>query len=344
MPIIDGNFVSVFKINNTPILPPVITEDLRKQITEIREICRSKEEKLKQRKDSLNQAKKKEEEEGRCSSANSYVVSSPFFPVSELPEANEVSSDNRTESSDKETIIDGSLTIQSESLMADDESEKESKNAQNSFDKESTIFEKNEPEIKMQLRDLIDKQKNEYVTAMKHLKMKFLTEQNALLHQLQNQMHNHSTPMTNNSFIMTEDEEFAEFKSDLHSSSERTLTNESDIKSKAATKINALCRGYLTRRLMKTSCVQERVKNILDTLHYIRNIEKHHSGSKILRDDLLKQKLFMYLQGDLYRINDIFINYSTKEKMKIIRTDRESRLKRIMLRNEEMLNDTIQTI
>jgi hypothetical protein len=331
---------------------------LKKQIEDIRKICREKEEKFKQRKDALNLAK---QEENRCSSSHSYTISNPFFPVSQLPEANELSSD-RTESSDKDTIIDGSLTLQSEILDEElqqqeeeehNTSEKESKNAQNSIDKRLNESIK-QPQVnrqQFQLKDLIDKQKEEYVLAMDLLKRKFASEQHSLLAQLQSQMQNlTSTPMTNTSMVsneLTEDEEFAEFKQDLHSNSagEKTLVNETDRKiTNAATVINAYVRGYLVRRLMKTSLVQERVKNILETVQYIRNIEKHRSGSPILKNNILKKKLFMYLQGDLYRVYEIFIHYSTKEKMRMIAADRDSLQKTVYERNMDYLNCSVQTI
>ncbi|KAG5679149.1 hypothetical protein PVAND_008740 [Polypedilum vanderplanki] len=354
----NGKFVSYFKINGTPILPPVISPEFRNLIQEIKVKCKEIEEKLQKRLEYYEA--KKEEEKSRCSSAHSYTISNPVFPVSQLPEASELSSDNKTES-DKETIIDTSLTMQSEAQ--DDEtkeqpeehdelnmSKKETKNAQNSFEKQSTPNIFDQSHIKQQLRYLIDRQKREYLKTMDDLKRKFAAEQHGLLENIQSIMQNvTSTPMTNTSIALTEDEEFAEFKNNLHNSGgikvgEKTLINETDLKIKAATTINAYARGYLVRRLMKTKFVQERVKNILETVKYIQNIEKHRSGTPILRNDTLKKKLFSYLQSDLYRVYDIFINYSIKEKMRLIAADRAAHNKTVFEGNQDYLNCSIQTI
>ena len=64
------------------------------------------EEKIKQRKDLLNYSRKAEEE--RCSSANSYTISNPVFPISQLPEVLD-----KTDS-DKDTINEDASSIQTE--------------------------------------------------------------------------------------------------------------------------------------------------------------------------------------------------------------------------------------
>ena len=289
-----------------------------------------KEEKIKHRKDLLNYSMKAEEE--RCSSANSYTISNPVFAVSQLPEALDQTD------SDEETINEDTSSIQTEfnegERLADNN--QKLKKEQNSCD----LF---RPDLKDQMKSLIEKQKEEYLKTMNVLKRKFIVEQQQLFTKLQNNMQNlTSTPLTNNSINLTEDEEFIEFQTCLQSfdktESEKTLVNEADQKNKAATKITAFARGYLIRRLIKTIYVQELIKNIQDTLHFVFSLNQNKFGGSPVQDILLKTKLFKQLQSDLHRFNDIFHQYSTKEKMRIIANDREFRRRKIVEKRMEYLN------
>ncbi|XP_070507396.1 centriolar coiled-coil protein of 110 kDa [Chironomus tepperi] len=322
----NNQFVSIFKIKNKPIIPPLITEGLRQEILDIRNQCKMKEEKIKQRKDLVNYSRKAEEE--RCSSANSYTISNPVFPVSQLPEAFDKAD------SDKETINEDASSIQTE--FNEEQRAKETEFNQNSCE----LF---RPDLKNQMKNLIDKQKQEYLKTMNVLKNKFIVEQQQLFMKLQNDMKNlTSTPLTNNSINLTEDEEFTEFQTCLQSfdktGSEKTLINEVDQKKKAATKINAYARGYFVRRLIKTIYVQELIKNIQDTLHFVFSLNQHKLGGSPVQDILLKTKLFKQLQSDLHRFNDIFHQYSAKERMRIIANDREFRRRKIVEKRMEYLN------
>jgi len=289
------------------------------------------EEKIKQRKDLLNYSRRAEEE--RCSSANSYTISNPVFPVSQLPEVLD-----KTDS-DKDTINEDASSIQTEF----NEEQKAEETHCNQDQKQQNSYELFRPDLKDQMKSLIDKQKEEYLKTMNVLKKKFIVEQQQLFMNLQNNMQNlTSTPLTNNSINLTEDEEFTEFQTCLQSfdktESEKTLVNEVDQKNKAATKINAFARGYLVRRLIKTIYVQELIKSIQDTLQFVFSLNQHKFGGSPVQDILLKTKLFKQLQSDLHRFNDIFHQYSTKEKMRIITNDREFRRKQIAEKRMEYLN------
>lgn len=298
---------------------------------DIRNRCKMKEEKIKQRKDLLNYSRKAEEE--RCSSANSYTISNPVFTISQLPEALD-----KTDS-DKETINEDASSIKTE--FNDEPRAKESDS--NETYKHQNSCELFRPVLKDQMKSLIDRQKEEYLKTMNVLRKKFVIEQQQLFIKLQNNMQNlTSTPLTNNSINLTEDEEFTEFQTCLQSfdktGSEKTLVNETDQNNKAASKINAFVRGYLVRRLIKTIYVQELIKSIQDTLHFVFSLNQHKLGGSPVQDILLKTKLFKQLQSDLHRFNDIFHQYSTKERMRIISNDREFRRKKIVEKRMEYLN------
>ncbi|CAG9799341.1 unnamed protein product [Chironomus riparius] len=325
-------FVSIFKIKNKPILAPLISEELRQKILDIRNQCKMKEEKIKQKKDMLNYSMKAEEE--RCSSANSYTISNPVFAVSQLPEALD-----KTDS-DKETINEDTSSIQTE--FNEEQGERQTDNNQK-LKTEQNSCDLFQLDLKEHMKDLIERQKEEYLKTMNVLKRKFIVEQQKLFTKLQNNMHNlTSTPLTNNSINITEDEEFAEFQTCLQSfektESEKTLVNEADQKNKAATKITALARGYLIRRLIKTIYVQELIKSIQDTLHFVFSLNQHKLCGSPVQDILLKTKLFKQLQSDLHRFNDIFHQYSTKERMRIISNDRDFRRRKIVEKRMEYLN------
>lgn len=107
---------------------------------------------------------------------------------------------------------------------------------------------------------------------------------------------------------------------------------------RAATIINAYSRGFLTRRLMKTVCVQEHIRNIGETLRFVLSLDNHEINGSPLQNVLLKAKLFRQLQGDLYKFNEIFTQYSTEERLKIISSDRELHLKNATEDNNKNLS------
>lgn len=325
-------------------------------------MCKEKEEQRDKKLKEIELFEKDEELEHRCGSANSYTISNPIFSQDILPKANELisSSDERTESSDKETIIDGSITIQSIEEDEQHHSEKELKDAQNEFDKRSVTtsssvfddFQPNEDKMKIELKKLSDKQKAEHLKVMELLYRKFATERHQLVEKLQSKskmlLPQTSTPLNSSSisFVNTEDEEFEEFQTCLQNSenAEKTLVNETDLRERAATKINACARGFLLRRLMRTIYVQQHIKNITETLQFVLSLNDNHKTSNPIQDQILKTKLFKQLQRDLYRFSEIFNKYLIKEKMKIIADDRAIRIKNLIQKNREILECSFQTI
>lgn len=173
----------------------------------------------------------------------SYTLSSPIFDSDMLPKIISIESSE----SDKETVIDGPISLLSmESEIDDNAADKSSKDLRNEIDKISTTPTPSlcesviEPQVNNQLKNLIEKQKLEYLKAMEALKSKFTSEQQDLLTCLQtNLVPITSTPLNNNSILTcaTDDEDFTEFKTCLQSQSqsqesieEKTIVNDHDAK------------------------------------------------------------------------------------------------------------------
>lgn len=221
---------------------------MRQEIIQIRELVRAKElklQKLKEEKDSKNLAKLQKDEADRISAMGprrlSYTLTDGqnIFDSTVLPKISVDSSE-----SDKNTVIDGSL----QSIITDfDENanDKSSKDLKNEIDKmsitsaSSVYQEVIEPQVNLKLKDLIERQKQEYLAAMDQLKHKFTSEQ----HELLTNFHSNfvtSTPLNSsvlyNSVEETSDDEFTAFKTALQSQSfnaeEKTLVNDDDAKVK----------------------------------------------------------------------------------------------------------------
>lgn len=200
---------------------------------------------LKEEKDRLNLAKQseKDEDESDCLRPRrlSYTLTSPIFESDMLPRISADSSE-----SDKDTVVDGPASMQSiQSITSDFDgnlSNKSEKDLRNEIDKRSTtpassIYEEFiEPQVNTHLRDLIEKQKQEYLVAMETLKNKFTNEQEDLMVALQSNMLITSTPLNSSmaESVRTEDEDFTAFKTALQSQSlsleEKTIVNDEDAK------------------------------------------------------------------------------------------------------------------
>jgi hypothetical protein len=318
---------------------------LRIEIAEIRQLCRDKEQKNLE-----NEAKKKESQDFlNKSRRDSYTLSSPIFNPSELPSIPTPDNDDNY-SSGKDTVV-GPASLPSEVEETPINTTKETNYTElTDVEKQSVTsnsYEFFQPQIKQELKDLIDKQKSEYLRTMEELKRKFASEQQNLLARLQsNLQHYTSTPLTNNSFMAneTEDENYEQFQTCLQSSGEKTIVNETDRKQRAATIITAHAKSYLVRRLMKTIYVEEIIRNIQDTLHFVLSLNEDSGRSSPMQDLLLKTKLFHQLQSDLYRFNDVFLKFSPRERIKIIAADRELRRKKLSEHNHESLDLSFQAI
>lgn len=207
------------------------------EIKLIREQVREKEAKLKKERENI--ATKVGTPVNR---RGSYTLTSPIFTSSELRKIS-----NETSDSDKDTVVDGLLSATPK--FDSSATEKSSKDLKNEIDRSqhqhrqtappppdcrpvsapaiyhSTVA----PEVNNKLKDLIEKQKQEYLRAMNALKNKFTTEQDDLLMNLQSIPYT-STPLNNSTW--TDDDDFTEFKTCLQSQSieEKTVVNDHDAK------------------------------------------------------------------------------------------------------------------
>lgn len=105
--------------------------------------------------------------------------------------------------------------------------------------------------------------------------------------------------------------------------------------------INSHVRGFLTRRLLRTFHVQENIRNIKETIQIVLNFGDIRNSP--VQNVHLKTKLFRQLQSDLYNLNETFTHLSTKEKMKIIASDRLLREKMKSSFEKKKLLSTVST-
>ncbi|XP_062537535.1 uncharacterized protein LOC134205885 isoform X2 [Armigeres subalbatus] len=106
---------------------------------------------------------------------------------------------------------------------------------------------------------------------------------------------------------------------------EKPSNKQTLIRHNAASLINAYARGYLTRRLFQTEHVQKMVQVIRDTLLFV--LDLHHEKRHPVRspaDLQLKRTLLQQLTSACYQLHGVFFETSAKERMAIIRRDRET--------------------
>jgi hypothetical protein len=157
----------------------------------------------------------------------SYTLTSPIFDSNLLPK---ISADTSESDSD----LDEDLSI----------SNKSEKDVRNEIDKRSTSTYENFFEIQNSnhLKNLIEKQKHEYLVALEALRNKFTNEQNNLMIDLKGNLLTTSTPLNSSISPSTEDEEFTAFKTALQSQSfsfeEKTILNEEDVQVTFTIKFN----------------------------------------------------------------------------------------------------------
>lgn len=176
--------------------------------------------------------------------SGSYILLSPVFGSNILPNADSESTDKENPLENPEENVDVIYQLQPlQSEASKCEIDKSSKDLKNEIDKRastpasvySSVY---EPQVSNQLRQLIDKQKMEYLKAMEVLKQKFTEEQQQLLTDLETSIAPiTSTPLNNNSIITIttdDDEDFTDFKTCLQSQSqsieEKTIVNDYDAK------------------------------------------------------------------------------------------------------------------
>ncbi|KAG4079122.1 hypothetical protein HA402_001093 [Bradysia odoriphaga] len=104
---------------------------------------------------------------------------------------------------------------------------------------------------------------------------------------------------------------------------------------RAANKINAFVRGYLTRRLFKTEQVQKVIKTIRDSLYLV--IDLHFEDTDVdvesVADIQMKHNLLQQLESNRYNLSHIFVTKTPAEQMAMIARDRQIMINRLVKSN-----------
>ncbi|XP_035195049.1 centriolar coiled-coil protein of 110 kDa isoform X2 [Oxyura jamaicensis] len=98
-------------------------------------------------------------------------------------------------------------------------------------------------------------------------------------------------------------------------------------------KITAVAKGFLTRRLLQTEKLKHLKQTVKDTMEFIRNFQSEaplKRGSVSAQDACLHERVMAQLRAALYDIHDIFFTMEASERMNILRHDREVRKEKML--------------
>ncbi|XP_053898326.1 centriolar coiled-coil protein of 110 kDa isoform X7 [Malaclemys terrapin pileata] len=98
-------------------------------------------------------------------------------------------------------------------------------------------------------------------------------------------------------------------------------------------KITALAKGFLTRRLMQTEKLKYLRQTVKDTMEFIKNFQSEaplKRGTVSAQDASLQERVMAQLRAALYDIHDIFFIMEVSERMNILRHDREVRKEKML--------------
>ncbi|NWZ18488.1 CP110 protein, partial [Asarcornis scutulata] len=98
-------------------------------------------------------------------------------------------------------------------------------------------------------------------------------------------------------------------------------------------KITAVAKGFLTRRLLQTEKLKHLKQTVKDTMEFIRNFQSEaplKRGSVSAQDASLHERVMAQLRAALYDIHDIFFTMEASERMNILRHDREVRKEKML--------------
>ncbi|XP_005307267.2 centriolar coiled-coil protein of 110 kDa isoform X2 [Chrysemys picta bellii] len=98
-------------------------------------------------------------------------------------------------------------------------------------------------------------------------------------------------------------------------------------------KITALVKGFLTRRLMQTEKLKYLRQTVKDTMEFIKNFQSEaplKRGTVSAQDASLQERVMAQLRAALYDIHDIFFIMEVSERMNILRHDREVRKEKML--------------
>ena len=87
--------------------------------------------------------------------------------------------------------------------------------------------------------------------------------------------------------------------------------------------LSALIKGHLTRRLLKTSKVQNIINSMKDTMNIALQLHRETKDYPSLEDVQLHSRLLHQLQKESVALHNIFFKYTTVQRMNILRLDSE---------------------
>ncbi|XP_040296458.1 centriolar coiled-coil protein of 110 kDa isoform X2 [Bufo bufo] len=107
-------------------------------------------------------------------------------------------------------------------------------------------------------------------------------------------------------------------------------------------KVTALAKGFLTRRLMQTEKLKALKQTVKDTAEFIRSFHTEFQPSRGLvsvQDISLQERVIAQLRATLYEIHDIFFEMDAADRMSILTHDRELRREKMLRQMEKSPRD-----
>ncbi|XP_032098718.1 centriolar coiled-coil protein of 110 kDa isoform X2 [Sapajus apella] len=104
-------------------------------------------------------------------------------------------------------------------------------------------------------------------------------------------------------------------------------------------KITAVAKGFLTRRLMQTDKLKQLRQTVKDTMEFIRSFQSEaplKRGVVSAQDASLQERVLAQLRAALYGIHDIFFVMDAAERMSILHHDREVRKEKMLRQMDKM--------
>uniref|UniRef100_A0A8D0GH55 Centriolar coiled-coil protein of 110 kDa n=1 Tax=Sphenodon punctatus TaxID=8508 RepID=A0A8D0GH55_SPHPU len=98
-------------------------------------------------------------------------------------------------------------------------------------------------------------------------------------------------------------------------------------------KITAVVKGFLTRRLLQTEKVKYLRQTVKDTMEFIKNFRSEaplKRGAVSAQDASLQERVIAQLRAALYDIHDVFFVMEVSERMNILHHDREVRKEKML--------------
>ncbi|XP_071976689.1 centriolar coiled-coil protein of 110 kDa isoform X2 [Engystomops pustulosus] len=108
---------------------------------------------------------------------------------------------------------------------------------------------------------------------------------------------------------------------------------------KKLSKVTALAKGFLTRRLMQTEKLKNLKQTVKDTAEFIKTFHTEAQPSRGLvsaQDLSLQERVLAQLRAALYEIHDIFFTMDSAERMSLLTHDRELRREKMLRQMEKI--------